>query len=214
MIGDLDKKYEWFKLGLDTKHHELPSTIKACLPGFQTLPPNSAVSAEQLAIDYLTCFRNHVEQVLRYNMPASTLGKCPIEYILTVPAFWSEAAQSKTRKCAEKAGMGVGSALQLISEPEAAAVYALEELDPCGIKVGDTFVLVDAGGGTVDLISYTVVSLQPTLKVEEAAPGSGSLAGSSFVNRIFQEKLKARFKDEREWDDDVLREVPYLRESG
>ena len=124
-----------------------------------------------------------------------------------MPAVWSELAQARTRKCAEQAGMGVGSALQLISEPEAAAVYALEELDPHNIQVDDTFVLVDAGGGTVDLISYTVVALQPTLKVKEAAPGSGSLAGSSFLNMIFQETLKKRFKDEPGWDEEVLEEV-------
>ena len=87
-----------------------------------------------------------MEQILRYKVPASTLQQYPIEYILTVPAVWSEAAQSQTRMCAEMAGLGIDSALQLISEPEAAAVYSLEELDPHNIKVGDAFVLVDAGG--------------------------------------------------------------------
>jgi len=43
---------------------------------------------------------------------------------------WSDAAQSKTRMCAEKAGMGKGEKLQIVSEPEAAAVYALDAMDP------------------------------------------------------------------------------------
>ena len=45
-------------------------------------------------------------------------------------------AQAKTRACAEKAGMGSGSALHIISEPEAAAMYALDAMDPHNIKVG------------------------------------------------------------------------------
>ena len=68
---------------------------------------------------------------------------------MTVPAVWSDMAQAKTRACAEAAGMGAKSALHMISEPEAAAVWALSHLDKHGIKTGDTFTLCDAGGGTV-----------------------------------------------------------------
>ena len=62
-----------------------------------------------------------------------------------MPAVWSDAAQAKTKACAEKAGMGKGDRLQIVSEPEAAAVYALDAMDPHDIKVGDCFVLLDAG---------------------------------------------------------------------
>jgi len=68
-----------------------------------------------------------------------------------VPAVWSDAAQAKTRKCAESAGMGSGSTLHMISEPEAAAIYALDRIDKHDLHIGDTFVVCDAGGGTVDL---------------------------------------------------------------
>ena len=40
--------------------------------------------------------------------------------------------------------MGTGSTLQMISEPEAAAIYALDAMDRHDIKVGETFVSVDA----------------------------------------------------------------------
>lgn len=75
--------------------------------------------------DYLTALRKHAEQVLRYKLPESALTSTPIEFIITTPAVWSDLAQAKTRSCAEKAGMGSGSALHIISEPEAAAMYAL-----------------------------------------------------------------------------------------
>lgn len=69
-----------------------------------------------------------------------------------MPAVWSDLAQAKTRTCAEQAGMGKGSALHIITEPEAAAMYALDIMDPHDIEIDDTFVLCDAGGGTVDLV--------------------------------------------------------------
>lgn len=103
--------------------------------------------------------------------------------------------------------MGTGSALHIISEPEAAAVYALDAMDPHNIEVGDTFVLCDAGGGTVDLISYTVSALKPTLKISEANPGSGLLCGSSYLNRIFQQFIETKLSGEPGWDEEVLEEV-------
>ena len=103
--------------------------------------------------------------------------------------------------------MGMGSALHIISEPEAAAMYALDAMDPHNIQIGDTFVLCDAGGGTVDLISYTVSALKPLLEITEASPGSGSLCGSSFLNRIFQKYLENLLSSNRDWDKDVLEDV-------
>lgn len=126
------------------------------------------------------------------------------------PAVWSDAAQAATRACAQKAGMGQGERLQIVSEPEAAATYALDALDPHSIKIGDTFVLCDAGGGTVDLISYTVTALKPILKLHEAAPGTGGLCGSTYLNRIFQQYLLAKFSSNPGWDDEVVEEVRLL----
>ena len=67
--------------------------------------------------------------------------------------------------------------------------------------------LVDAGGGTVDLISYTVTELRPLLKITEASPGSGSLCGSSYLNRMFQKIIKDKFGNDRSWDDEILEEA-------
>ena len=99
----------------------------------------------------------------------------------------------------------------MISEPEAAALYALNALDPHGLKIGDTFMICDAGGGTVDLITYKVASLKPILKLAEASPGSGSLCGSSFLNRGFQEFLENKLGSESGWDEEVLEEVKIFK---
>ena len=52
------------------------------------------------------------------------------------------------------------------------------------IKVGDNIVLCDCGGGTVDLISYKIIQMEPNLKVEEAAIGSGDKCGASYVDKV------------------------------
>jgi molecular chaperone DnaK (HSP70) len=73
----------------------------------------------------------------------------------------SDTAKNATLQAAEKAGMGKQHELMMISEPEAAAVYALKMTPPKGLNVGSNFVVCDAGGGTVDLIAYKVTSLYP-----------------------------------------------------
>lgn len=55
---------------------------------------------------------------------------------------------------------------------------------------------------TVDLISYTIRTLDPILQLDEAAPGSGSACGSMFLNRIFAETLGKKFKGDKNWRSD------------
>lgn len=92
-------------------------------------------------------------------------------------------------------------------EPEAAAIYALHGLDPHGLKIGDSFVICDAGGGTVDLISYTITNLRPILEVQEAAPGTGALCGSTYLNLRFAKFLRAKLGREDGFDDEVMAEA-------
>jgi hypothetical protein len=86
-------------------------------------------------------------------------------------------------------------------------MYALHRLDPHGLAVGDSFVLCDAGGGTVDLISYTITKLSPTLEIREAAAGSGALCGSTFLNRRFGQYLTSKLSHEAGWDAETLAEA-------
>lgn len=67
-----------------------------------------------------------------------------VEFVLTVPAVWSDSAKNATLQAAERAGMGNRHELKLISEPEAAAIYTLKAIQPNYLKVGDNFVVCDA----------------------------------------------------------------------
>ena len=103
--------------------------------------------------------------------------------------------------------MGKGSGLQLVSEPEAAAIYALADMDPLDLRIGDIYVLCDAGGGTVDLITYEITALKPNIKVTEAVHGTGGLCGGSFLNRRFESFMEKKLGDEPGWDKTVLEDV-------
>ncbi|KAG8532935.1 uncharacterized protein KY384_002813 [Bacidia gigantensis] len=204
-VDDFGPRHQWFKLDLDPSQSRGVSDLAQQYPDQHALPPDYDASAEKLCTDYLSALRTHTEKLLQHKLPASIIKSTPLEYIITVPAVWSDNAQAKTRFCAFEAGMGKD--LQIISEPEAAAIYALHAMDPHSIKEGDTFVLCDAGGGTVDLISYTVTALKPILKVQEAATGSGRLCGSTFLNRIFQKYLVDKLSLNEEWDEEVVEDA-------
>lgn len=65
----------------------------------------------------------------------------------------------------------------MVSEPKAAAIYAArylkEEMGRDFLKVGECFVLCDAGGGTVDCVSYKVKQLEPNLEIESVTMATG-----------------------------------------
>ncbi|KAF4976866.1 hypothetical protein FZEAL_6531 [Fusarium zealandicum] len=141
--------------------------------------------------DYLTQIYKHTMDTLTRRYGESFMASTKVEFVLTCPAVWSDAAKNTTLQAAERAGMGSRSEIQMISEPEAAAVYTLKAIQPNHLNVGDNFIVCDAGGGTVDLIAYKIMSLKP-LRVEESAVGTGGLCGSAFLNYRFEEHVRGR----------------------
>ncbi|POS78878.1 hypothetical protein DHEL01_v202724 [Diaporthe helianthi] len=141
--------------------------------------------------DYLTQIYDHTMDTLTRRYGESFMASTKVDFVLTCPAVWSDYAKNTTLQAAERAGMGAKSSIQMISEPEAAAVYTLKAIQPNHLNVGDNFIVCDGGGGTVDLIAYKIISLKP-LKVEESAVGTGGLCGSAFLNYRFEEHVKTR----------------------
>ncbi|KAL2021548.1 hypothetical protein VTK56DRAFT_7047 [Thermocarpiscus australiensis] len=146
--------------------------------------------------DYLSQIYKHTMDTLRRRYGESFMASTKVDFVLTCPAVWSDAAKNTTLQAAERAGMGAQSQIQMISEPEAAAVYTLKAIQPNHLKVGDNFIVCDAGGGTVDLIAYKIVSLKP-IRVEESAVGTGGLCGSAFLNYRFEEHVRNRLGQSR-----------------
>lgn len=184
------KRHQWFKLQLDPsqKLATKASSLARRYPSKTELPPGYTGDISQHVTNYLTALMEHTRGVLLKRYRQKFLDDTPIEYILTIPALWSDRARNLTFECAKNAGM---SHISCISEPEAAAIYTLSAIQPNNLRLGDNFVVCDAGGGTVDLITYKVTQLNP-LKVEESAVGDGGLCGSTYLNRRFEEHLENR----------------------
>ncbi|EGY15747.1 uncharacterized protein VDAG_06911 [Verticillium dahliae VdLs.17] len=100
--------------------------------------------------DYLTQIYAHTMDTLTRRYGESFMASTKVDWVLTCPAVWSDAAKNTTLQAAERAGMGEKSEIQMISEPEAAAVYTLKAIQPNHLNVNDNFIVCDAGGGTVD----------------------------------------------------------------
>jgi len=99
--------------------------------------------------DYLKCVLKYVRaECLPARYATSFLLNQQISYIITVPAIWRDAAKDLTRKAAVRAGIP-NDRLELITEPEAAALYCATIGGEVDLKARDRFLVCDAGGGTV-----------------------------------------------------------------
>ncbi|KAG6053635.1 hypothetical protein E4U17_004484 [Claviceps sp. LM77 group G4] len=135
----------------------------------------------EVAADFIRAIYEHALGEISTAVPKAYMDICQKQFVLSVPAVWSDAAKNATLKAAELAGI---ESVTVVKEPEAAALYSIKTLD-FSMKKNDAFVVCDAGGGTVDLISYEVMAVAPQLKVKELVPGTGGMAGSLGLNERF-----------------------------
>ncbi|MBR8834292.1 MAG: HSP70 family protein [Stigonema ocellatum SAG 48.90 = DSM 106950] len=124
---------------------------------------------------------------------AGILRENEIRWCLTIPAIWTDADKQLMRNAAQKAGL-IGDSeaeaerLLLVLEPEAAALY-LQEREKLQLEPGTRFMVVDCGGGTVDITVHEVVSGKG---LQEVAEGTGGAYGSTYVDRSFREFLEKK----------------------
>ena len=196
-------RLQWFKLALDPTKTSPGSTHPEEYKDRLRLEIPHHATPESLIADYLRAIVGHFKIELQRQV-GPAYHSMAFTYIITVPAIWSERAKVKTLECAEKAGLGPQSEIRMVSEPEAAAIHALQPSHPHGLKAGDTIVMCDAGGGTVDLITFTITRLTPKLGLRESAPGTGQLCGSTFLNRRFEVFLRERLEGDDGWENDTL----------
>lgn len=192
-LGPQDARIRCIKLFLD-RTQKLPHFVSPIDTAAQLRRCDRTVM--DAVTDYLHEIYKHTMDTLTRRYGETFMAQTRVEFVLTVPAVWSDAAKHATLLAAEHAGMGDRHSLRLISEPEAAAVYTFKALQPKFLQVGDNFIVCDAGGGTVDLIAYRITQLSP-LRVEESAVGTGGLCGSAFLNYRFEDHVRARIGEER-----------------
>lgn len=115
-------------------------------------------------------------------------------WVITVPTMWSDYSKQFMRQCAYQAGLiqNEGSdRLILALEPEAAVASCLNDVNPIlHLRNGTKFIMLDCGGGTVDVTCHVVASggvddAQDVLCLNELLSPQGGAYGSIKVDENF-----------------------------
>ncbi|KNE69803.1 hypothetical protein AMAG_14341 [Allomyces macrogynus ATCC 38327] len=140
--------------------------------------------------DYLICLADTVrKEIVAMGALNEEWNPYHVRWCLTVPAQWTEKGKDKMRKAMHKAGLiraANSSRLILCSEPLAGLLFtALSSQTHDNIQRGESVLIVDMGGGTVDL---TAMRMSQT-GFEERIPMLGETVGSTMLDDAFLEML-------------------------
>ncbi|KAI0969940.1 hypothetical protein F4678DRAFT_480682 [Xylaria arbuscula] len=188
--------FRWFKLLLAQSEDIYPEIRDSnFLTRARDMIGEKGTSAVELIADYLRMLWKHTMSTIERARGESAIDALPIHVVITVPALWKSYARQSMREAAEKSGMldfrfAGKTQMSFVPEPEAAAMSTLLE-QGSSIKSGNVYIICDAGGGTVDLISYRVESTNP-LVLREAVLGTGGLCGGIFIDQTFEHMCSGR----------------------
>ncbi|KDR69384.1 hypothetical protein GALMADRAFT_255879 [Galerina marginata CBS 339.88] len=178
-------KAEWWKLHLRSKF----GAGKQLSDSIPPLPPNKTVTA--VFADFLSYLLECSASYIKTTLPSgpqiwkSLSSSGDIDFVLTHPNGWEGLEQTQMRKAAVLAGLITDDAkgharLMFVTEGEASLHFAIWSGLPEGVmKKGEGVVIVDAGGGTVDISSYR---RNNQAAFEELAPPQSYFHGSVFVS--------------------------------
>ncbi|CAG8543501.1 11170_t:CDS:2 [Funneliformis mosseae] len=128
--------------------------------------------------DYIRKMSNLIKDTLRNRWPE-------VDFYTQIPAEFGTKAVRTLRDCAFAAELIKDPDtpnLKFIEEPEAAAIQCMKNLKELNIRTGSTYMVVDCGGGTVDL---TTRKLLPGKRLGEKTISKGDYCGGIFVDEEF-----------------------------
>ncbi|OBS27025.1 hypothetical protein FPOA_00966 [Fusarium poae] len=189
---------KWFKLLL-LESADLPADIAVSTQIQEARRLQNGTGKEAIAIiaSFLRKLWDHSVESIRRAIGADLLERSKFQVVITLPAIWPPYAQNRMKQAAHQSGIldrrSAGTTmLQFISEPEAATLATIKDMGKRStIEIGDTVVVCDAGGGTVDLVSYVFESTDPFI-VKECVKGDGDLCGGVFLDEEFLKLVKKK----------------------
>ncbi|KAI0310591.1 hypothetical protein OF83DRAFT_1070299 [Amylostereum chailletii] len=123
-----------------------------------------------------------------------------VDFVLSHPNGWEGAQQGAMRRAAVKAGLVPDTPagrerVTFVSEGEASFHYCVASgLVADSIQTGNNVMVIDAGGGTVDLSTYTFAEASP-IKIQEIAPPGCIFEGSVIVRHRAEQHLQHEMVD-------------------
>ncbi|KAI0315438.1 hypothetical protein OF83DRAFT_1062097 [Amylostereum chailletii] len=192
-------KVVWFKLLLRPKATAHDKSIPRA-----TLPPSKDIV--DVFADFYRYLYEHARTYIREtNANGDMLWaslKDDVAIVLSHPNGWAGAQQGAMRRAAVKAGMVPDTRegrerITFVSEGEASFHYCVARglMDEV-VEVGNNVMIIDAGGGTVDLSTYTFAKRLPVKISEIAAPGC-IFHGSVIIRQRAHDYLHKKLKGSR-----------------
>lgn len=170
---------EWFKLLL-LRDEDMWDSLRASdhIMRARRMLRESRKTAQDCVADYLRALWEHtISEILKVRKKY-LIEALQFHVVLTVPAIWKDYARTSMTEAARKAGIleprrAGETTLTFAPEPEAAALSSL--IERMGrLDDDDVYLICDAGGGTVDVITYKIGNTMP-LRLHEAVEGAGEL---------------------------------------
>lgn len=133
-----------------------------------------------------------------------TLGQ-NTSYIVTVPNGWEIAQQQLLRQACIAAQLVTpdrGDSIRFVTEAEASINFCAMNPAATGDwldRPGQSLIVCDAGGGTIDISTYEVTNTYPAIEVRENGVSDCILGGSATVDHRAMVYLQERLKGTR-WD--------------
>eukprot|EP01083_Nonionella_stella_P262378 892249_1 len=133
------------------------------------------------------------------------------QWIITVPAIWNDASKYKMRQWAIDAGLvdpNIEGQCKIVYEPDCASLALQYDINKNKSRIcsaarvntsyhnittfqkGNKYVLIDAGGGTVDIACHEILG---EFGVKEVLAPSGGPWGSTYIDDQFEALLKEMF---------------------
>ncbi|KAL6459450.1 hypothetical protein MHYP_G00329220 [Metynnis hypsauchen] len=192
--------FENFKMELYDKvlHRDLMITAKN----------GEKMKALKVFSESLKYMKDHALEMTGKHTAGKMFFACDVTWVLTVPAIWSSAAKQFMREAATEAGLVTDSAserLIIALEPEAASVWCkelpidgfmegeVEEAEKIDEFPGTQYMVVDCGGGTIDITVHEVVDGG---HLKELHKVSGNNMGGQTVDKNFSSFLREIFSDD------------------
>jgi hypothetical protein len=145
--------------------------------------------------DFLSCMAEKVMQDIKSATKTGNVKKSEIKWVLSIPTIWEDEEKDAMKRLVHEAQIiskdADESEFMMVLEPEAAAVFCLKK-SQCKVVEGDTMLIVDCGGGTVDLSVHQVeksVLRASRGALSQSTVHTGGPYGSIVLNGRFAELL-------------------------
>ncbi|KAI0704710.1 hypothetical protein C8Q76DRAFT_820418 [Earliella scabrosa] len=202
---------EWFKM------HLSPDSLQSVTPGprrVTALPPGKTIVnvLADFLLYLLSCTRRFVAETHANGESLWASVQTRMEFVLSHPNGWGGPQQAKMRQAAVLAGLISDDALghariTFVTEGEASLNFCIRSgLTADVLRDGKSVIIVDAGGGTIDISSYVFRSVSP-VKVEEVTSPDCILQGSVFVTARAEQELRKRLGSSMYGNDDDIKSM-------